>query len=260
MPPLIRRVSIKDYKSISRASVELGSFAALVGPNGSGKSNFVDALAFVSDSLSNGIELAFRNRGGITVVRRLSTGHPTHIGIRLVIELSETTSADYAFEIAAERGEPFSVSRERCVVREVLGAEHRFEVERGVFTIPIAGLRPRIAPDRLALFAASGIEEFRPLYDSLVSVETYSIVPDRLREYQEPDPGDKLNRDGSNAAAVLRRLQMDPSQRGTYELLMEHWRTPYRGSSMSSTRLLDRRTRWCFGRTWAPRTHGSSRP
>jgi len=219
-PPLIRWISIKDYKSISRATVELGPFSVIVGPNGAGKSNFVDALSFVSDCVSQSVELAFRNRGGISAVRRLSTGHPTHTGIRLVIELGEGLTADYAFEIAAERGERFRISRERCVVREFLGAEHRFEVERGEFRTPIPGLRPRIAPDRLALFAASGLDEFRPLFEFLVSIEAYSIAPDQLRDYQEPDAGDKLQRYGGNAAAVLRRLQTEPESYEKYQLIV----------------------------------------
>jgi len=39
----------------------------------------VDALSFVADSLNHSIHLAFANRGGITAVRRKSSGHPTHL-------------------------------------------------------------------------------------------------------------------------------------------------------------------------------------
>ena len=35
----------------------------------------------------------------------------------------------------------------------------------------------------------------------------YSLVPDRIREIQDPDAGDVLTRDGSNAAAVLREMK-----------------------------------------------------
>jgi predicted ATPase len=41
----------------------------------------------------------------------------------------------------------------------------------------------------------------------------YSIVPSKLRELQTPDPGDLLKPDGSNAAAVLKRIQdADPDR------------------------------------------------
>ncbi len=101
MPPHIRQLQIRNYKSIGGAVIDLGSFVALVGANGAGKSNVVDALAFVQEALSQSIELAFKNRGGISAVRRRSGGHPTNIGIRFLIDLGENGIADYSFEIAA---------------------------------------------------------------------------------------------------------------------------------------------------------------
>ncbi|MCK9249469.1 MAG: AAA family ATPase [Solirubrobacteraceae bacterium] len=64
-----------------------------------------------------------------------------------------------------------------------------------------------MADDRLALFAASATDEFRELFDFLVSMQLYSIVPSELRRLQPPDAGDVLREDGANAAAVLKRLQ-----------------------------------------------------
>lgn len=219
MIPRIQQVQIRNYKSIAQVSVNLEPFTVFVGPNGSGKSNFIDALAFVQECLSESIELAFKNRGGIAAVRRSSAGHPTHISIRLALNLSGDLFADYAFEIAAKPKEKFSVARERCVVEKLMGVRHSFEIQNGKFTTEIPGIRPKMAPDRLALFAASATEEFRPVYDFLTSMRFYSIVPVRLRELQEPDPGEFLKRDGSNAAAVLKRLQDEASSNGQYNRL-----------------------------------------
>ena len=217
MIPSIHQVQIKNYKSIAQVSVNLERFTVFVGPNGSGKSNFIDALAFVQECLAESIELAFKNRGGIAAVRRISAGHPTHIGIRLVMNLSDELSADYAFEIAAKPNGKFSVARERCVVHKFMGQSHSFEIENGTFTTEIPGIRSKVAPDRLALFAASATDEFRPVYDFLTSMRFYSIVPVRLRELQEPDAGDFLKRDGSNAAAVLKRLQEESQGNGQFD-------------------------------------------
>ena len=60
----VRRVKLRNYKSIGRCDVELGPLTVLVGHNGSGKSNFLDALAFVSDSLRTSLDHALRERGG----------------------------------------------------------------------------------------------------------------------------------------------------------------------------------------------------
>ncbi len=217
MIPSIQQVQIRNYKSIAQLSVNLEPFTIFVGPNGSGNSNFIDALAFVQECLSESIELAFKNRGGIAAVRRSSTGHPTHITIRLILNLGDDLFADYAFEIAAKPKEKFSVARERCIVQKLMGQSHSFEIENGRFTTEIPGIRPKVAADRLALFAASATEEFRPVYDFLTSMRFYSIVPVRLRELQEPDAGDFLERDGSNAAAVLKRLQEEAQGNGHYD-------------------------------------------
>jgi len=206
MIPRIRRLQIRNYKSIANAVVDLSPLTVFVGPNGAGKSNLLDAIAFVQECLSESVELAFKHRGGIGAVRRRSAGHPTHIGIRLDIALDEKSSASYAFEIAAKPTEQFRIARERCEVRHFMGRTDVFEVVDGRFKKEIAGIRPKVASDRLVLYAASATEEFRPVYDFLTAMRFYSIVPTRLRELQDPDPGDYLKRDGSNAAAVLKRM------------------------------------------------------
>lgn len=208
MIPFITEVQIRNYKSIAQSVTKLEPFTAFVGSNSAGKSNFIDALAFLKECLSESIDLAFKNRGGIVAVRRRSGGHPTNIGIRLRLVLKDRSTGDYAFEIAAKpnQKERFVVARERCVVRRVRGGVSTFEVQKGEFLKEIPGIRPKVIPDRLALYAASGTEEFRPIYDHLTAMQFYSIVPTRLRELQEPDPGAFLKPDGSNAAAVLKRL------------------------------------------------------
>lgn len=203
----IRQVQIRNYKSIGKAVVDLQGLTMFVGANGAGKSNFLDALAFVSDCLTGSVELAFKNRGGLSAVRRRSGGHPTHIGLRLIIDLGRHRVADYSFEIAAAKGERFSVAHERCNVSSVMGAFHAFEVEHGDFTTEIEGIRPNVAPDRLALFAASATPEFRPVYDFLAGMRFYSIVPSELRKLQPSDAGHTLRPDGGNAAAVLKRIK-----------------------------------------------------
>jgi predicted ATPase len=205
--PRIRQIHIQNYKSIAKASAIIEPFTVFVGPNGSGKSNIIDALAFVQECLATSIELAFANRGGIGAVRRQSTRRPTHLGIRLCIELEDGQAVDYAFEITAKPGAKFNVSSERCLIQRFMQTEHAFEVKGGRFLKDIPGIRSKIEPDRLALYAASNTDEFRPVYDFLTSMRFYSLFPDRLRDLQDPDPGDFLKRDGSNAAAVLKRLK-----------------------------------------------------
>jgi predicted ATPase len=54
-----------------------------------GKSNFLDALHFVRDALAGSLDNAINERGGLNEVRRRSSGHPTHFGIRIEFRLKD---------------------------------------------------------------------------------------------------------------------------------------------------------------------------
>ncbi|NBD35624.1 MAG: AAA family ATPase [Chloroflexi bacterium] len=212
----LNRIQINNYKNIAAAAIQLQPLTVLVGPNGAGKSNFMDALSFVADSLQHSIQLAFANRGGIAAVRRKSGGHPYHIGLHFRLTLADGGWAVYAFDLAARPHEAFSVAHERCVVQTFMGPRHEFEVENGQFIREVPGIRARIEPDRLALTVVSAAEEFRPVYDFLTGIQQYTLRSERLRALQDPDPGEGniLLPDGSNAAAVLRRIQRQEEYNG----------------------------------------------
>jgi len=97
----IKRVVLQNYKSIAKCSVKLASLNFLIGPNGSGKSNFLDALRLVTESLNTSLEHALRDRGGIAEVRRRSSGHPTHFGVRLEYAMPDERSGHYSFRVGA---------------------------------------------------------------------------------------------------------------------------------------------------------------
>jgi len=61
--PFITRVRLTNFRSIASCDVRLGPLSILVGPNGSGKSNFLDALRFVADVFTFGLDHAVRVRG-----------------------------------------------------------------------------------------------------------------------------------------------------------------------------------------------------
>lgn len=208
MTPLLRRVVLKDYKSIKACNVSLGSLAFLVGPNGSGKSNFLDALRFVADALRTSLDHAMRERGGINEVRRRSSGHPTHFGVRLEYVLPDGASGHYAFRIGAQPGGGFVVQNEECVVHpaDVTASSASYAVTSG--SVKSSSQAPPPAqPDRLYLVNAAGLPEFRPVYDALSRMGFYSLNPDEIRTLQKPDQGDLLRRDGSNIASVVDQME-----------------------------------------------------
>ncbi|MFH1076434.1 MAG: AAA family ATPase [Pseudomonadota bacterium] len=214
MIPHISRVVIKNYKSIGKAVVDMRPFLIFVGPNGSGKSNLFDSLEFVKDSLTTSVESALSLRGGLAAVRRNSISHPTDITIGAKILLDGESEAVYQFTIKSKKGELYRILYEKCSIRKGLDEyEEGFEIANGEFIKEISGLRPAILSDRLALPVASSIEPYRTVYNFLTSMRFYSLAPQELKKLQEADAGKYLEKDGHNAAAVLKRLLYE-SERG----------------------------------------------
>ncbi|MGB9629712.1 MAG: AAA family ATPase [Thermodesulfobacteriota bacterium] len=53
---MLKRLCIKNYKSLKDLDIELGKRNVLVGPNMSGKSNFIDSLRFLSQVCIGGVK------------------------------------------------------------------------------------------------------------------------------------------------------------------------------------------------------------
>lgn len=201
----LKRVVVRNYKSIAQCDVKLGALTWLVGANGSGKSNFLDALHFVRDSIDNSLENALRERGGISEVRRKSSGHPNNFGIRLEFNLPDGTDGTYAFNIGALLNNAYEVKREECQIGRK-GSGPQFLVERGNVITTSADVFPKTTADRLALLNASGLPEFRPLFDAIVSMGFYNLNPKVIREPQKPQDGRTLKSAGENIASVIAHL------------------------------------------------------
>lgn len=222
--PFLSRVRIRNYKSIESCTVSLSRLTVLVGRNGSGKSNFLDALRFVADGLQTSLDHAIKARSGIDAVRRRSTGHPRNFEIEFQIGIGKWQVATYGFEVAARKEGGFVVRHERLSIRESngdLAAEYR--VEGGQLTKATVANMPPAAPDRLYLVTASGLPQFRGVYDALLSMGFYNLNPDAMKELQSPDAGELLHRDGSNIASVIARLGAD--QPAIKERIKEYLRT-----------------------------------
>jgi predicted ATPase len=212
----ITRVVLKNYKSIADCDVNLRPLTFLVGPNGAGKSNFLDALRFVTDALRTSLDHALRERGGIKEVRRRSGGHPTHFAVSLDFSLKPGSSGRYSFRIGARPSGGFEVQEEECEVQYTGGADGppqtaHFKVRDGKVTSSV-GVVPIASADRLYLVNASGLAEFRAVYEGFSRMGFYSLNPARIRDLQSPDAGDLLARDGSNIGSVLGQLALHDNE------------------------------------------------
>lgn len=206
----ITRLALRQYKSVEKCEIDLEPIAILVGRNGVGKSNVIDSLRFLADALRNTLEYAIRERGGIDQVRRKSLGgRPTHPGIALDLRLGDGRAARYAFKIAAVHGRGFRVHQESCeVYASSGGVAHAFKLDGGTITqwTP-KSTAPATTADRLFLVAASGLPEFRAVYDILTRMTFHNLNPDAMKYPQRPEPGELLAHDGRNLASVVKQLQ-----------------------------------------------------
>jgi predicted ATPase len=207
----LTRVALKNFKSIEKCNVELQDLTCLVGLNGSGKSNFVDALRFVRDALRNSLEFALRERHGLNEVRRRSSGHPTHFGIRLDFSLRDGTKGHYSFQVGAPSGGTTEIKQEQCFLD--FGSRRTplsFTVRLGeVSGSDKARVWPPAQKDRLYLGNASGLPEFRPVFDALASMAFYNVNPNELRMPKASEDDAILESAGKNLPSVLARIETE---------------------------------------------------
>ena len=205
-PVFLTRVVLRNYKSIGSCDVRLGPLSYLVGANGSGKSNFLDALHLVRDALSGSLDNALNERGGLSQVRRRSSGHPTHFGIRLEFLLPDGRPGYYAFNIGALQDRGYDVQTEECLVSG-RGKGPFFKVQSGALVDTSEATFPAVTSDRLALVSVSGLTVFRPVFDALTAMGFYNLNPKLMREPQKPQDGRLLKPVGENIVSVIGHLE-----------------------------------------------------
>ncbi len=214
---IITRVVVRGFRSLENVTVDLDKVTVLVGPNGSGKSSFVDALAFLQQSLTASPQEAFQSRGGVEQVLTQTGQRPVTISIE--VHIQSRAPGDFAgtyfvkFE-TKERRKKLSLQESCEMTTAPERALHRFAVANGKWQQSVEGMQPRLAENRLALPLMSSLEYFAPMYHALTSMIFYAVTPQALRIWQEPDAGAQLASDGGNAASVLRQLSKDEMRYG----------------------------------------------
>ena len=210
LPFLLRRVELRNYRSIEHCDVELGPLMFLVGPNGSGKSNFLDALRFVSDCLNTSVDQAVRSRGGL---KQISYDSGPGFSIKLTLALAGEHVAEYLIEIWAGEKGAIEITRETFTSPTIQYNRSRSQlVEISSSSITTKLLEqafgfPPPQPDRLYLHNLTSNAMCNLAHRALTSMAFYHPSVAKMREHQDVDAGDRLARDASNLASVLRSMK-----------------------------------------------------
>jgi predicted ATPase len=225
---MLRRVYVRNYKSIAEAEVTLERFTVFIGPNGSGKSNFVDALRFVRDAIVSGLDTAISHRRGIRAIRRWSPRRPVDVTIKLEFLFPDGTQTIYGFELGSEKGGEYRIKAEFCQTIQSNGTEDGFEVREGnIVRFPKAlelPTPPEPQPVRFLLFPFLGTAVAQQAWNFLRSIGFYHPLPNAIRTsaYMPVIVPPPLLEHGENLPFVLRTLQQHHPD--TFQQISEYLR------------------------------------
>ena len=145
---MLRRVQILNYRCLRYVDVRLDRFHVLVGANASGKTTFMDALAFVGDLVSDGLEEAVEKRTGN--FQDLVWNHPedkASMGFELALEFEIPMELQHGLP----KSRNYPIFRYEVAIKELRGAPC-IASERGLLSYLSSGAsdrQPNLFPDPL---------------------------------------------------------------------------------------------------------------
>jgi len=85
----IKRMHVKNFKSIKEMEIEFSSLTMLVGANASGKSNIINVFRFISNCMTFGVDNAISLQGGMPYLANVCLDKKTPIEIEFEIDFSD---------------------------------------------------------------------------------------------------------------------------------------------------------------------------
>ena len=192
---MIKKLKVKNYKSLKDVELELGKFNVLIGPNASGKSNLLDCLAFVSELTEDNVYKALEVRGGY---ERVVFG-----GGKEKIEIS------FEFVLDTKASEFFISLSERGVVEEKLSIEGEMIIEHHPGKVAIMLVSTPSGTEHVKREIGtwdSTIKEHPEIRDYLTAWRSYNFMTSQMRRKDPAKRNLILAKTGSNLAQVLLSL------------------------------------------------------
>ncbi len=208
----ITELRLRHYRAFSDARLVLNDMTFLVGRNGAGKSTLMDALSFLSESITDSVGTALERRGNLEGLRQRQPGkgHRFDVSIGVVLEIDKECRCLYGCRLGTEpaRGS-YLVKKE--VLRGTKAnlfqgqAIPSFDREKEHFRSDSSGLNPALDPEGLVFPLIAGTNgPWKRMSEALRSISVHQFSPRAIRS--EPKIGSEasLNLDGSNPGDVLK--------------------------------------------------------
>lgn len=208
------RLRIRNYRVLRDVEFsEVTPLTVLVGPNGSGKSTVLDALAFLHEAVTTGLEPAWHSRGGMREMRSQDTIDPIEIEIVYRDDLSSDRPVRYQVAIDEVDGAP-------AVVNELLQWSYTpsqvtnvlaFNRGRGVAMDDERwpAHEERVSVSNLALSVFGQIERYGSVGRTLDFIKDWHVSflsADSARAVPTAGPQRRLSQTGDNLPNVIQYL------------------------------------------------------
>ncbi len=227
MPQLLG-IRIRNFKCL--ADVRLGykkgeplpSLCCFIGPNGCGKSSLLDAFAFLSDSLKEGVGTACDkpHRGGFARLRTQGSHDPILFELHYK-ENRDSSPIAYSFEVAEKDGIPIVLREYIDISRHgrqnsvflTLKEGEGLVWKRGKGVEEVIRLENK---DRLGIATLGQILEYEHIVSLRAYIESWYFsyfVPDAARRLPPSGAQRHLDRTGENLGNVVQYLERSHAER-----------------------------------------------
>lgn len=234
---MIKRLKVKNFRSLKDFEIEFGKFNVLIGRNNAGKSNIIDVLSFLNEGVKKDITEIFNKRGGYKEVV-FGKNRANNIEIKAEFEdefFKDKFLFDYYLKLSEtiypieERLEIQKNNSEKVIFPKPETHNHSFYWFGKTLRFPVVSEKSNIEEIKKEVekIEQRVMEEYKMdingalFYTLLRKIHTYKIIPYNIKpQYPEVfvEEDIELDNDCKNLALFLLKLSED---RKTFERIIE---------------------------------------
>ena len=222
---MIKKLTVKNYKSLKDITISFQPLTILAGPNASGKTNILDALSFVCDLVHGGKD-PLESRG--KDFRFLVWGGNTEkvcITIIGTYVIGEGVEEEFEYSVEMKHGYQrghFSIEKEHCLVsskQEIL--LERSEPNKFYLLTPEKQKQEGEINNNVSalLNAPTNNPKLTAIKLALTDCVFYDFIPWKMKQWQDIEKQYRLDAAGENIATLLHSIQRAESQ--LYQNILE---------------------------------------